>query len=130
MISKQKSKSGIFLIELSVVIAIFAICAAIALKVVSVAGNELSYSENLTEAKSISVYIAESYKSGSSPDEITGIGEYENGVISVETKNGVLFAFLTERKGENGVSYLDIKISDEDRTYFSITCARRNENGQ
>ncbi len=130
MISKQKSRSGIFLIELSVVIAIFAICAAIALKVVSVAGEELTYSENLTEAKNISTFIAESYKSGSSPNEITGIGVYENGVISVETKNGTLLALLTEKSGENGISYLDIEISDGDRTYLSITCARRNGNGQ
>jgi|GEM_PF-207707 len=130
MISKQKSRSGIFLIELSVVIAIFAICAAIALKVVSVAGEELHYSENLTEAKHISAFIAESYKSGCSPENITDIGVYENGAISVETKNGTLIASLTERSGENGISYLDIKISDEDRTYLSITCARRNGNGQ
>ena len=130
MISKQKSRSGVFLIELCVVIAIFAVCAAIALKVVSVAGEELSYSENLTEAKNISSFIAESYKSGNAPQEITGIGVNENGAISVETENGTLLASLTEREGENGINYLDIVISDGDRTYLSITCARRNENGQ
>lgn len=130
MISKQKSKSAVFLIEISIVIAIFAICAAIALKVISIAGKELSYSENLTEAKNISAFIAESYKSGRSPEEITDIGTYENGVISVETANGCLLATLIERKGENGISYLDIEISDMDRTYLSVTCARRDKNEQ
>lgn len=122
MATKRKSKSGIFLIELSIVIAIFALCAAIALKVISVAGTELSYSENLSAAKTLSGYIAESYKSGMTVSEIEKI-------ISEETENSVLSASVTERTGEYDLSYLDIEIFDDDRSYITITCARRNDNG-
>lgn len=128
--ANPKSKSGIFLIELSIVIAIFALCAAIALKVISVAETELSYSEKLTDAKNISAFIAESYKSGRSADDISDIGVYENGAIKVDASSGTLLVTLTERSGENNVTYLDIKISDDDRIYISITCARRNDYGQ
>lgn len=126
MAVNQKSRSGIFLIELSIIIIVFALCAAIALRALSVAETELSYSENLTEAKSISAHIAESYKSGNSPEEMTDIGSFKNGVITVRASDKVFLASLSEREGEDGVSYLDIEVSDENRSYLSITCARRN----
>lgn len=122
MHNNRKSKSGIFLIELCIVIAVFAVCAAISLKVLSVADTELSYSVNLSEAKSLSAYIAESYKSGMTLEEIEG-------VISKETRNGSLSANISERQGEYNLSYLDIEIVDKDRSYITITCARRNDNG-
>lgn len=122
MNNNRKSKSGIFLIELCIVIAVFAVCAAISLKVLSVADTELSYSVNLSEAKSLSAYIAESYKSGMTLEEIEG-------VISKETRNGSLSANISERQGEYNLSYLDIEIVDKDRSYITITCARRNDNG-
>ena len=122
MNNNRKSKSGIFLIELCIVIAVFAICSAISLKVLSVVDTELSYSVNLSEAKSLSAYIAESYKSGMTLEEIEG-------VISKETRNGSLSANISERQGEYNLSYLDIEIVDKDRSYITITCARRNDNG-
>lgn len=122
MNNNRKSKSGIFLIELCIVIAVFAVCAAISLKVLSVADTELSYSINLSEAKSLSAYIAESYKSGMTLEEIES-------VISEETRNGSLSANISERQGEYNLSYLDIEIVDKDRSYITITCARRNDNG-
>ncbi|MBQ8931410.1 MAG: hypothetical protein IJ045_03140 [Ruminiclostridium sp.] len=122
MNNNRKSKSGIFLIELCIVIAVFAVCAAISLKVLSIADTELSYSVNLSEAKALSAYIAESYKSGMTLEEIES-------VISEETENGSLSADITERQGEYNVSYLDIEIVDKDRSYITITCARRNDNG-
>ncbi|MBP3922137.1 MAG: hypothetical protein J6D27_04145 [Ruminiclostridium sp.] len=122
MNNNRKSKSGIFLIELCIVIAVFAICSAISLKVLSVADTELSYSVNLSEAKSLSAYIAESYKSGMTLEEIES-------VISEETRNGSLSANISERQGEYNLSYLDIEIVDKDRSYITITCARRNDNG-
>lgn len=122
MNNNRKSKSGIFLIELCIVIAAFAACAAISLKVLSIADTELSYSVNLSEAKSLSAYIAESYKSGMTLEEIES-------VISEETRNGSLSADITERQGEYNVSYLDIEIVGKDRSYITITCARRNDNG-
>ncbi len=122
MHNNRKSKSGIFLIELCIVIAVFAVCAAISLKVLSVADTELSYSINLSEAKSLSAYIAESYKSGMTLEEIES-------VISEETRNGSLSANISERQGEYNLSYLDIEIVDKDRSYITITCARRNDNG-
>jgi type II secretory pathway pseudopilin PulG len=120
--ANRKSRSGIFLIELSIVIAVFAVCAAIALNVISVAGTELSYSENLSTAKSLSAYIAESYKSGMTVSEIEDI-------ISHETENSDLVAKVSERVGEYNVSYLDINVSGKDISYITITCARRNDNG-
>lgn len=122
MDKNRRSKSGIFLIELCIVIAVFALCAAISLKVLSVADTELSYSVNLSEAKSLSAYIAESYKGGMSLSDIES-------VIKEETKNSTLSASIAERQGEYNVSYLDIEISDKDRSYITITCARRNDNG-
>ncbi len=113
MAGKQRSISGAFLIELLIIIAVFAVCAAAGISVIAMADNELSYSEKLTEAKHISADIAEHFKNGE-----------DASVLCPDREQTGLIVELNEHTGENGVTYLDIKVSDDKYTYTQFTCAR------
>ena len=122
MVSEPRIKSGAFLVELLIVIAVFAVCAAAGISAAATADRELKYSEKLTSSAHLAGDIAESYIAGL---ELSEKYPLSDGRINIQTDNGELCAVLSERTGENGVSYLDITVSDEKYVYTSITCARR-----
>ena len=126
MADKQRSHSGAFLIELLIVIAVFALCCAAGIRVLSVANGEMDYAEQLTNAKHIAADIAERYKAGEELSSISSQYDAEGGSyrINYAGESGkTLMASLNERT-EGTVNYLDIKISDDNYVYTEITCAK------
>lgn len=126
----KHSKSGVFLIELLIIIAVFAVCSAICIQVMATAQSELDYSERLTEATNYACDIAERFRGGEEISDI--IDEYDKlyaGKIAVlpsekDVAPGQLKADLALSNGENMVSYLKITVSDDKYTYADITAAR------
>ncbi len=118
MANKQRSVSGAFLIELLIIIAVFAVCAAIGISVIAMADKELKYSESLTASKHISAEIAERYKGGESVENLCK-PEY----VTAMADKSQLKVDIQQRQGEY-VDYLDIKVYDENYTYITVTCAR------
>ena len=121
MAGKQRSASGAFLIELLIIIGVFAVCAAVAVSLIATADKEIRYSENLTASKHFAASIAETYVSGG---DLSRLYEINEGRIVMQTEKASLTATITERTGENGVGYLDISVSDGQYTYTSFTCAK------
>lgn len=125
MADKQRSRSGAFLIELLIIIAVFSLCCAAGVSVLAVADREMRYSEQLTNAQHIAADIAERYKAGDSLGEIVGeenIGTAAKKEYSYD--NGkTLTASLSERV-DGAVKYLNIKISDAEYEYTAVTCAK------
>ncbi len=129
--SHNHSKSGVFLIELLIIIAVFAICSAVCVKVLATAEEELDYSERLTLAANYACDIAERFRSGEEKAEI--IEEYSE-LYSKDIEilpnakdfsGGTLVCTLEQTEGENNVSYLKIVISDGgEHTYADVTAAR------
>ena len=109
----RSSGSGSFLIELLIVIAIFAICAAACIRAVGIAAEEMQYAERLSDAQMKTADIAESFKSGEDTAELEK--RYTGGDISIE---------LSERT-EGTLQYLDIRASDSEYTYIELTSVRR-----
>ncbi|MCH5324393.1 MAG: hypothetical protein J1E39_04190 [Eubacterium sp.] len=130
---KTHSKSGIFLIELLIIIAVFAVCSAICLQVLTMADNELLHSEKLTTATNAAIDMAECFKSGESADSIVEryMMNYDGTIFATQrhsesvnpTFRGVIIAELIQHS-ENGIDYLDITVKDGDYEYIKITAAR------
>lgn len=110
---KKRSRNGAFLVELLIVIAIFAVCAAACVRVIGIASSEMRYAERLSDAQIKTADIAECYKSGESLSELSQ--RYKGGDIEIK---------LSERTDGN-MQYLDITASDSENTYITITSARR-----
>ena len=102
---KKRSRNGAFLVELLIVIAVFAICTAACVRVVGIAASEMRYAERLSDA--------ECYKSGADKADLEKL--YADGDIKIK---------LTERI-DGSMRYLDITASDSNYTYITITSARR-----
>ena len=100
MSTKRRSRNGAFLVELLIVIAVFAVCAAACVRVVGIAASEMGYAERLSDAQIKTADIAECYKSG------TDIAELSERVVG-------------------SIRYLDITAYDSNYTYITITGARR-----
>ena len=99
---KKRSRNGAFLVELLIVIAVFAICTAACVRVVGIAASEMRYAERLSDAQIKTSDIAECYKSGADKADLEKL--YADGDIKIK---------LTER------------IADSNYTYITITSARR-----
>ena len=110
---KKRSRNGAFLVELLIVIAIFAVCAAACVRVIGIASSEMRYAERLSDAQIKTADIAECYKSGESLSELSQ--RYKDGDIEIK---------LSELTDGN-MQYLDITASDSENTYITITSARR-----
>lgn len=110
---KKRSRNGAFLVELLIVIAIFAVCAAACVRVIGIASSEMRYAERLSDAQIKTADIAECYKSGESLSELSQ--RYKDEDIEIK---------LSERTDGN-MQYLDITASDSENTYITITSARR-----
>lgn len=110
---KRRSRNGAFLVELLIVIAIFAVCAAACVRVIGIASSEMQYAKRLSDAQIKTADIAECYKSGESLSELSQ--RYKDGDIEIK---------LSERTDGN-IQYLDITASDSENTYITITSTRR-----
>ena len=110
---KKRSRNGAFLVELLIVIAVFAICSAACVRVVGIAASEMRYAERLSDAQIKTADIAECYKSGTDITELEKL--YANGDIEIK---------LSERI-DGSIQYLDITAYDSNYTYITITSARR-----
>lgn len=110
---KKRSRNGAFLVELMIVIAVFAVCAAACVRVVGIAASEMRYAERLSDAQIKTADIAECYKSGTDITELEKL--YANGDIEIK---------LSERI-DGSMRYLDITAYDSNYTYITITSARR-----
>ncbi len=111
----KRSRSGIFLIELLIILAVFAICSAVSVKVVALAEEELKYSENLTVAANAASDIAERFKAGQNAEQLSS--------IDIGREENEMTASLTYSE-DGGVQLLTIKIADDKYTYTEITAAR------
>lgn len=110
---KKRSRNGAFLVELLIVIAVFAVCSAACVRVVGIAASEMRYAERLSDAQIKTADIAECYKSGADKADLEKL--YADGDIEIK---------LTERI-DGSMRYLDITASDSNYTYITITSARR-----
>ena len=110
---KRRSRNGAFLVELLIVIAVFAVCAAACVRVVGIAASEMRYAERLSDAQIKTADIAECYKSGTDITELEKL--YTGGDIEIK---------LSERIN-GSMKYLDIIAYDSKYTYITITSARR-----
>ena len=110
---KRRSINGAFLVELLIVIAIFAVCAAACVRVIGIASSEMQYAKRLSDAQIKTADIAECYKSGESLSELSQ--RYKD--VDIEIK-------LSERTDGN-IQYLDITATDSENTYITITSTRR-----
>lgn len=113
MSTKRRSRNGAFLVELLIVIAVFAVCAAACVRVVGIAASEMRYAEHLSDAQIKTADIAERYKSGTDIADLEKL--YADGNIEIK---------LSERIDGN-IRYLDITAYDSKYTYITITGARR-----
>lgn len=113
-LDNKRSRSGVFLIELLIILAIFAICSAVSVKVVALAEEELKYSENLTVAINAASDIAERFKAGESAEQLSS--------ADISDDNSMTASLAYSEDG--GVQLLTIKIADEKYTYTEITAAR------
>jgi len=113
MSTKRRSRNGAFLVELLIVIAVFAVCAAACVRVVGIAASEMSYAERLSDAKIKTADIAECYKSGTDIADLEKL--YADGDIEIKLSERVV----------GSIRYLDITAYDSNYTYITITGARR-----
>ncbi|MBP3335693.1 MAG: hypothetical protein J6L61_06105 [Ruminiclostridium sp.] len=113
MSMKRRSRNGAFLVELLIVIAVFAVCAAACVRVVGIAASEMRYAERLSDAQIKTADIAECYKSGTDIAELEKL--YTDGDVEIK---------LSERI-DGSMQYLDITAYDSKYTYITITSARR-----
>lgn len=124
--NSRRSNSAVALMELLIIIAVFAVCCTAGLKAIMTADSEQSYAEQLSAATNIASDIAEQYKAGTDISELndTVSHGYEKKIFEGK-ENNTLHVTLNERFSQDGsVSYLDITVSDDKYTYTQITCAR------
>ena len=110
---KKSSGNGVFLIELLIVIAIFAVCAAACIRTVGIASEEMQYANRLSEAQIKTADIAESFKGG---EDIT---ELEKRYAEVD------ISIKLSQRTEGTLEYLDITAADSEHTYIELTSVRR-----
>ena len=113
MSTKRRSRNGAFLVELLIVIAVFAVCAAACVRVLGIAPSEMRYAERLSDAQIKTADIAERSKSGTDIADLEKL--YADGNIEIK---------LSERI-DGSIRYLDITAYDSKYTYITITGARR-----
>lgn len=114
------------LMELLIIITVFALCCAAGLKAIAAADSELTYSEKLSVSAALAADIAEQYKAGTY--SVTDKAEISEGgadkIFKAEEDNS-LTVELDEYLSDDGyVHYLKIRVSDEKYVYTELVCAR------
>ena len=95
MSTKRRSRNGAFLVELLIVIAVFAVCAAACVRVVGIAASEMRYAERLSDAQIKTADIAERYKSGTDIADLEKL--YADGNIEINPAGKALTAWECHR---------------------------------
>lgn len=122
---RVRSKSASSLLEIIIIILVFALCCIGGLKAVIAADKELDYSEKLTAGCSLSDNIAEQFKSGAELSEIASFDENGYAVKYYDMADrGTLNISLLFTSNDGEPQKLTITVSDEKYQYSEITVSR------
>lgn len=141
-IKKSRSKSPLFLMEMTIVILFFSLSAAICMKVFSAAKVRTDFARNMTNASFAAESIAECFKAdyedGKSFSGIYRHSSEKDGVITVyfgsdwtesDEKDAVYRATVSKTE-EKYIARAEINVYDaQDRELYSLSCAAGRNGG-
>ena len=130
-----RSKSGLFLMELIIVILFFSICAAVCMKIFALAKTENDKSYNLNNASVKAESCAECYKAydadldltakqlKGSADKNTVVVYYDDKWCETSDKDKAVYTLTLVSTENNDINKADISVDKGKEELFSVTAA-------